>query len=292
MQHALTGGLEFISEEQYNPTYVGLGTPIPPANVYHPNRHDPLPDYAPVRNGVYTRGETQTFGAYLFDTLTINDQWQAIAGGRIDAYDTNFDSAVLSTAITHPTLPVGTLVPARCRPTTSCSRTRWASYSSRPRTAASTFRTPSRISRRRRELRAEQRGQQRQQSQSRSAEGDEPRARHQVGPDRGSLALNAAIYSSSNENELAVDPVDPTLFIQTGKRTVEGIELGIVGNITSDWEISAGVAEDGHRDRAGPQQPGWPADHLVARVHVHELDHLSHAIRSLDRWWRALRRTA
>ena len=28
MQHALTGGFEFISEEQYNPTYVGLGTPI------------------------------------------------------------------------------------------------------------------------------------------------------------------------------------------------------------------------------------------------------------------------
>ena len=75
----------------------------------------------------------------------------------------------------------------------------------------------------------------------------------------GLLALNAAIYSSSNENELAVDPVDPTLIIQTGKRTVEGIELGIVGNITPNWEVTAGVAkmdtevEQGLNNQAGLQ---------------------------------------
>ena len=28
VDHAITGGFEFIDEEQYNPTYVGLGTPI------------------------------------------------------------------------------------------------------------------------------------------------------------------------------------------------------------------------------------------------------------------------
>ena len=60
LQHAITSGIEFIDEEQYNPTYVGLGTPITPANLYHPDRNDAQPGYAPVRNGVYTRGETQT----------------------------------------------------------------------------------------------------------------------------------------------------------------------------------------------------------------------------------------
>ena len=57
----------------------GLGTPIPPANLYNPNRNDALPDYAPVRNGVYTRGETQTAGAYVFDTVTFAEHWQATA---------------------------------------------------------------------------------------------------------------------------------------------------------------------------------------------------------------------
>src|SRR5262245_49807748 len=109
--HAITGGVEFIDEEQYNPAYVGLGTPIPAANLYHPNRNDVLPGYNPVRNGVYTRGETVTVGAYVFDTLSFAEKWQATAGFRVDSYDTDFDSAVLSTLVTNPTLPVGTLVP-------------------------------------------------------------------------------------------------------------------------------------------------------------------------------------
>jgi catecholate siderophore receptor len=260
MQHAITGGLEFISEEQYNPTYVGLGTPIPPANVYNPNRHDPLPGYAPVRNGVYTRGETQTFGAYLFDTLTINDQWQAIAGGRVDAYDTNFDSAVLSTAVTHPTLPVGTLVPAALqtddllfsykvgvvyKPAENGSIYLSHAISNQPpgganfllSSAANNVNNPN--------------------LDPQKGENLELGTKWNLLDD--TLALNAAIYSSSNENELAVDPVDPTLIIQTGKRTVEGIELGIVGNITPNWEISAGVAkmdtevEQGLNNQAGLQ---------------------------------------
>ena len=260
MQHALTGGLEFISEEQYNPTYVGLGTPIPPANVYNPNRHDPLPGYAPVRNGVYTRGETQTFGAYLFDTLTINDQWQAIAGGRIDAYDTNFDSAVLSTAITHPSLPVGTLVPASLqtddilfsykvgvvyKPAENGSVYLSHAISNQPPGGANFLLS------------------------SAANNVNNPNLDPQKGENLelgtkwdlldGLLALNAAIYSSSNSNELAVDPLDQTQIIQTGKRTVEGIELGVVGNLTPNWEISAGVAkmdteiEQGLNNQAGLQ---------------------------------------
>jgi len=260
MQHALTGGIEFISEEQYNPTYVGLGTPIPPANVYNPNRNDVLPGYAPVRNGVYTRGETQTFGAYLFDTLTINDSWQAIAGGRIDAYDTNFDSAVLSTATSHPTLPVGTLVPASLQ-----SDDILFSYKVgvvyKPAENGSVYLSHA--------ISQQPPGGANFALSSAANNVNNPNLDPQKGENLelgtkwdlidGSLALNAAIYQSSNSNELAVDPVDPTLIIQTGKRTVEGIELGIVGNITPNWEISAGVAkmdteiEQGLNNQAGLQ---------------------------------------
>jgi catecholate siderophore receptor len=112
VNHALTGGFEFIDEEQFNPAYAPLSLGVaPPANVYHPNRNDPLPDYAPVRNGVYTRGETQTVGAYIFDTMSFAERWQITGGFRLDAFDTQTDGAALSTLVTHPTLPVGTLVP-------------------------------------------------------------------------------------------------------------------------------------------------------------------------------------
>jgi catecholate siderophore receptor len=54
------------------------------------------------------------------------------------------------------------------------------------------------------------------------------------------LALTAAVFESTNENEIATDP-DGTAS-QVGERQVRGIELGAVGAITSAWQISAGAA--------------------------------------------------
>jgi catecholate siderophore receptor len=243
VKHAITGGIEFIDEEQYNPTYVGLGTPITPANLYEPNRNDVQPGYAPVRNGVYTRGETRTAGAYVFDTVSFAERWQATAGFRVDTFDTDFDSAALSTAITNPTLPVGTLVPASLsvkdtlfsykvglvfKPSENGSIYLSHAISEQP-PGGSNFTlstAPNNV--------------------------NNPNLDPQKGTNLelgtkwelrdGALALTAAVYDSKNENELTPDPVDPTLFIQLGEREVKGVELGIVGKVTDNWEVSAGVA--------------------------------------------------
>jgi catecholate siderophore receptor len=58
----------------------------------------------------------------------------------------------------------------------------------------------------------------------------------------GALAVTAAVYQSENRNELTQDPVDPTVFVQLGKRSVAGVEVGLVGNLTETWEISAGIS--------------------------------------------------
>ncbi|MEO8064186.1 MAG: catecholate siderophore receptor Fiu [Pseudomonadota bacterium] len=244
MQHDITGGFEFIDEEQYNPAYVGLGLPITPANLYHPNRNDVQPGYAPVRNGVYTRGETQTEGAYVFDTVTLSDQWQATAGFRVDAFDTDFDSAILSTTANQPTLPVGTLVPVPLqvdgtlfsykvglvfKPLENGSIYLSHAISEQPpgganftlSTAANNLNNPNLNPQKGTNLELgtkwELRG--------------------------GALAITAAVYDSTSENELAPDPTDPSLFIQIGEREVKGVELGLVGNLTDRWEISGGIAK-------------------------------------------------
>ena len=77
--------------------------------------------------------------------------------------------------------------------------------------------------------------------------------------------------------------------MQIGEREVEGIELGIVGKLTDNWELSAGVAKMDTEIVRGLANQQRAADQLVARAHVHELDHLSHALRPLDWRWRALR---
>jgi catecholate siderophore receptor len=244
VDHAITGGLEFIDEEQYNPTYVGLGTPIPPANLYNPNHNDVLPGYAPVRNGVYTRGETQTAGIYLFDTLSFARRWQFTAGFRVDSYDTDFDSAVLSTAASNPTLPVGTLVPQSLsvddtlfsyktgllfKPLESGSIYLSYATSQQPpggsnfalSTAANNANNPNLD----------------------PTEGSNLELGTKWDLRGGALAITAALYDSESKNELTPDPVDPTQFVQLGKREVKGIELGIVGKLSDNWEISGGFAK-------------------------------------------------
>jgi catecholate siderophore receptor len=243
-QHDLTGGIEFINEEQFNPAYVGLGLPIPPANVYNPSRNDVLPDYAPVRNGVYTRGETQTVGAYLFDTVSFAERWQLTAGFRVDSFETDFDSAVLSTAASHPTLPVGTLVPVPLevedtlfsykvgllyKPAENGSVYLSHAISQLPPGGANFVLSTN------------------------ANNVNNPNLDPQKGVNlelgtkwefrEGALALTAAVFDSKNENELTPDPVDPTVFLQLGERSVKGVELGVVGNFSENWEISAGVSK-------------------------------------------------
>lgn len=242
--HAITGGVEFIDEEQYNPAYVGLGTPIPNANLYNPSRHDVLPGYAPVRNGVYTRGETTTVGAYAFDTLSFAERWQATAGFRVDSYRTSFDSAVLSTAASNPALPVGTLVPVSLnsddtlfsyklgllfKPVENGSIYLSHATSQQPpggsnftlSTAANNANNPNLD----------------------PTEGSNLELGAKWDFRDGALSVTGAIYDSTNKNELTPDPVDPTQYIQVGEREVKGIELGIVGKLSDNWELSAGIAK-------------------------------------------------
>ena len=258
--HAITGGIEFIDEEQYNPAYVGLGTPITPANLYHPNRNDVQPGYAPVRNGVFTRGETQTAGVYAFDTVSFAERWQATAGFRVDSFDTDFDSASLSTAVTNPTLPVGTLVPASLtvkdtlfsykvglvyKPVENGSIYLSHAISEQPpggsnftlSTAANNVNNPNLDPQKGTNL--------------------ELGAKWEFRD--GALAVTGAVYDSKNENELTPDPVDPTQFIQLGEREVKGVELGVVGKFTENWDISAGIASmDTEIKRGLANQAGNP----------------------------------
>jgi catecholate siderophore receptor len=54
------------------------------------------------------------------------------------------------------------------------------------------------------------------------------------------LALTAAVFKSTNDNEIVNQPESTSLPI--GKRQVEGIEFGIAGILTQNWQISAGLA--------------------------------------------------
>jgi catecholate siderophore receptor len=260
LEHALTGGVEFIDEEQYNPTYTNLGLPIPPANLYDPSRNDLLPGYAPSRDGRFTRGETQTVGAYLFDTVSFAERWQLTAGARVDSFETEFDSVVLSTAASHPALPVGTLVPVSLqaddtlfsyklgvlyKPAENGSIYLSHATSQQPPGGANFTLSGNANNANRSDL------------DPTEGENLELGVKWEFG--EGALAVSGAIFDSTNKNELTPDAVDPTVFVQLGERNVRGVELGIVGNVTEGWEITAGVSKmDTEVKRGLANQNGLP----------------------------------
>lgn len=55
------------------------------------------------------------------------------------------------------------------------------------------------------------------------------------------LFFTAALFESTNENEIATNPDGTST--QVGETEVKGIELGLVGAITEQWQISAGLAK-------------------------------------------------
>jgi catecholate siderophore receptor len=240
--HAITTGVEFITEEQFAPTYAptSLGTLVP-LNPYQPDIPDAPPDYAPIRNGAYSRGETQTIGAYAFDTVSIGDKWQVTGGVRADRFDTNFEGASLvGTAPNQVLTPLhltldDTLFSYKAgvlfKPVPNGSIYLSHATSQQPPGGANftlaTGGTGNSVNR----------------VDLEPTEGENLELGAKWEFNDGAFIVTGALFDSSNKNELIADPITPTTFVQVGEREVKGVELGIVGKLTDNWQLTAGVAK-------------------------------------------------
>jgi catecholate siderophore receptor len=60
------------------------------------------------------------------------------------------------------------------------------------------------------------------------------------------LSLTAAAYRLDKKNVITTDPNDPTRSILTDGQRIEGVEIGLAGNITQAWSVMGGYAwQDG-----------------------------------------------
>ncbi|HQW53942.1 MAG TPA: catecholate siderophore receptor Fiu [Acinetobacter sp.] len=237
VEHDLVAGLEFLQEQQYTRTLAtqmpGIATNTPtPANLYNPNHNDVMPKL--VYTGAYSDGETNTAAAYLFDTIKLlNNRLQLNGGVRVDYYHTEYDALTLprnATAlvpadlVAHDTL-VSWKLGSLFKPTENSSV--YASY-------AKSLTPPGSAN-----FSLSETG-----ANSSTAKPQETN-HYEVGAKwdvlKNKLALNTAVYRTENENQFTQDPITKES-IQEGKTRVEGVELGVVGQITDAWNISAGVA--------------------------------------------------
>lgn len=240
--HTLSTGLEFLSEEQLSLTRVGLGDLVP-ANLYNPVAVSAPSNLNPVLNGAYTKGTTTTAAVYAFDTIKLNDQWQINGGLRAEHYNTETTAAALSTAAANPTLPVNTVLGSHLEK--SDNLVSWkagALYKPTPDSsvylAYATSQTPPGAANFTLV------------STAGNANGPAMDPAKTTNIELGTkwdliqkkLAVTAALYRTDNKNEFTLEDPVTHQFSQLGKRRVEGIELGVVGQITRDWNIIAGVA--------------------------------------------------
>ncbi|WP_312840036.1 catecholate siderophore receptor Fiu [Delftia tsuruhatensis] len=241
VRHELSTGVEITREKQSN---YGTGTTgaWPNASLYDPQVPSSGLNWS--RNGADSKGSTDTFALYAFDTLKFNEQWQANAGLRLDRYKTQYDARAVCGGRSGPACgsnPAGTVLPSAVGLEASDTLLSWkigGLYKPAPNgsvyvnyalsqqppgganftlsTAANNANNPN--------------------MDPQKAKTAEMGTKWELMDKR--LLLTGALFRTEITNEIVTNP-DGTVG-QTGKKIVQGLELGATGQITPAWGVTAG----------------------------------------------------
>ncbi|HEY0963517.1 MAG TPA: TonB-dependent receptor [Pseudomonadales bacterium] len=242
VEHALTGGVEFIYERQKSRNFTTNAITIngisyaavenPPANFYAPD-----PDLArglPNLNGVTSDGNTTTAAMYLFDSVELNPQWIVSAGFRYESYETESEGTALTNNVVTLNAPLsdddalfGWKVGAVYKPVDNGSV--YASYatSQTPPGSANFL------------LSAAAGNQNNSALDPQETDNVELGTKWQLFDEM--LNLSAAVFRTENSKQASFDDLGNAL--QIGRTRVEGIEIAAVGQITNFWQVSAGITK-------------------------------------------------
>ncbi|WP_026355012.1 catecholate siderophore receptor Fiu [Massilia niastensis] len=229
LSHTLVTGLELVNERQLTYGLTGLGT-MPAANLYNPDPADPVTGLALRRTGAFAQGEIDTQSLYVFDTIKVGDRWIFNGGVRADHYSGDYNVVTLTNNVLVPTkFDVGDTVyngkfSALYKPTANSSVYAMVASSKLP--PGSSFTVS---------------------GNANSAQNPiyEPQktTTTEIGGKldllKQKLSLSAALFRTEVKNEVEQDPVDLQWY-QTGRKRVQGVELGAIGELAPHWLVSAG----------------------------------------------------
>ncbi|RMW98975.1 catecholate siderophore receptor Fiu [Allofranklinella schreckenbergeri] len=233
IKHSISTGLELIYEKQTSKGRTGAGT-VAQAHLYAPNVHDPITGYNLRWNGQINKGDTRTIALYAFDTMELGPQWQINAGLRAERYSTKTHSVSApnqqGVQTTTDLKGSDTLVSGKLglvyKPVEHGTLYASASTSQQPPGGANFTLSANAAS-------------------VNNPNMDPSRAVNlEVGAkwellDRR-LLVTGALFRTTVRNDLA-RTVEGEVE-QYGKKQVSGVELGLVGQITPQWNVSAGLA--------------------------------------------------
>lgn len=225
ISHTVSTGVELMREEQKSWTFdtTAAASAYTAANIYHPS-----PDatgYHRIRTG-YGFGRTDTAAVYANDTLAFGPRWRLTAGLRYDHYKTTFDSVLLNGSKT-PFAVEGDLLTGKLglvwKPMPEASLyTSYAVTKQPPGGATFTLVSTANVNN--------------PSVEPQEAKSSEFGGKWDLLDDR--LSLTGALYRTEYADAIAQD--SDGSYYRTGDKRVSGVELGMVGQITRGWNISAG----------------------------------------------------
>jgi catecholate siderophore receptor len=223
--HNISTGIEITKENQFTKYYTSQTAPS--SDLYNPSdiSWDDL-----SFSGQNSDGETTTIGAYLFDSINIGEKFIFTGGGRFDRYDTTND-VVSSTLVASTLEDDGHLNSYKAglvyKPLDNGSIYISRATSQLPPGGANFTLSSTTTSANNADM------------EPQKSTTDEIGTKWDLFNNR--LSLTAAIYKTVVENETMTE--DDGTTTQNGEKEVKGIELGVVGDITDKWNMSAGIAK-------------------------------------------------
>jgi catecholate siderophore receptor len=222
IEHTVLAGVELGRQDTYNRrgnSTFGT-TPAGVVSIENPVTFAvPAFDVPNQNNDVYV----DVAAIYLQDQVRLSDQFQVIAGVRFDRFDIDFDNHLNGSRFQRDDDLVSPRLGLIYQPSDPISL--YASYSvSYLPSSGDQFSSLDATS---------------QALEPEEFENLEVGVKWDVLPD---LALTAAVYRLERTNTRAPNPIPGGPTLLTGEQRSEGVELGVSGAITEDWELIAGYA--------------------------------------------------
>ncbi|MGN6514542.1 MAG: TonB-dependent receptor [Rhizomicrobium sp.] len=221
LKHTIVAGVEFDRETADLVRFVNQDGQIVPVALLDPDPFETFPGHQiTVRQKPNTR--TQTFSAYVTDSVDIGEHWSVIGGVRYDNFRAKFDQDFGATKqhfrhVDEVASPRAAIV---YKPTDVASI--YFSYGTSYNPSAENLSLAA----------------------SNKDLAPEKDRTYEVGAKTmvldGLLGLTAAAFDTQMTNARITDPLNPSLQSLEGTERVKGFELGAQGHITDSWEIVAG----------------------------------------------------
>jgi catecholate siderophore receptor len=219
LQHTVVAGVEFTREtsDPVRLTYSGVQT----ANLLFPDSS--LPFTAPSRISTSINTTSNTYSAFLIDTLELGEHWEIIGGFRFDSFTSTYKQFIAPAVFLNRTDNMPSWRTALVyKPTTNGSvYFAWGtSFNPSAETLSLAVNT--------------------------AGLAPEENETYEIGSkwllDDGRLTVSGAVFQIAKTNARVPDPTNSAFNILGGNQRVRGFEVGMTGYLTDRWEIYTGYS--------------------------------------------------